>query len=866
MPDDSGRPDLLEVAEDRAQERYELEHHGGGSPPPPAVDPIRGLHYQDETGLHLLGEGFAAATNGSLLAKTTVGGQPDIALVDPATSSGELDVTSFGAHWDGTTDDTAALEAAIAAAVAAGGAVIRLPPGTGLIAKTIKLPKNLTGMVILRGSGALNSTLKCGENTLFTFANTVAGDTVGNVAFEDFCVDGANLQVANNKAVPVLIGTTESCNTRVNILNVRVARVRGINVPNLGKKEGGRRWIYLNVFQETPNAALNRIENIDVADCDFAGGQYGVYVGAFGKEALPANVYMAHVRIRKVRHLIPELAPEFGYNAHVQLGACAWSDGQDILVEGCYGENSWDVGIEMDIPGTVRDCTMVNSNDTGFLWTSYNAAFTKAPNVAQLTATAAVGATIVKVASGGLSVGGIVTFGSQGHGEETRQIKTIPNGESIELTEALTIEHANGSWLAQAESTGNARWRGENIEALRTLATPGSQSGVRIQNAENTRPAPALIIDGYKYTRTYTGHPEILGEVIGSSCGTEAIPFGTPAAVHIKNIKADIAGEQFAGSETVQFSPFWFVWTAPGVPLELSGELTVEGAGTTSTGKISGRLIDVKGNALLELDIATKWTIKKTGGEAWRAIALNLSRAGAISGRIRHRARRSVIEEGGGEQRGVRLGKGCGHASKRITTTITGGALAAKSTTIPVPSTEGFSVGQRIVVDALSTAKSEVFTITSLVANTSITIASVGNEPGTLVEHANGAVVAALTELQVVDCDWVGLGTAGSGLSAEDEVVLGGVRSRGCIFPTNANNTTITPPESNKFFQVNTGRAGNVVIKGGTVTKVDWASNPNLASQVAAATNCSIHVSPGDLVKVTYSVVPESIVFIPDRV
>jgi hypothetical protein len=96
MPDDSGRPDLTELAEERAHERFEHEHTGESEPPP--IVPIRGLHYQDEAGMHYLGGGLADAPDGTMLVKTTVDGEPALVFEDPVEVGGipssEIDAAS----------------------------------------------------------------------------------------------------------------------------------------------------------------------------------------------------------------------------------------------------------------------------------------------------------------------------------------------------------------------------------------------------------------------------------------------------------------------------------------------------------------------------------------------------------------------------------------------------------------------------------------------------------------------------------------------------------------------------------------------------------------------------------------------------
>lgn len=75
--------------------------------------------------------------------------------VDAATnnlSRKEFNVKAYGATGDGLTDDTSAIEAAVSAAISAGGGVVYIPPGTFMVRRPLVLGSN----VELRGSGGLS--------------------------------------------------------------------------------------------------------------------------------------------------------------------------------------------------------------------------------------------------------------------------------------------------------------------------------------------------------------------------------------------------------------------------------------------------------------------------------------------------------------------------------------------------------------------------------------------------------------------------------------------------------------------------------------------------------------------------------------
>ena len=78
----------------------------------------------------------------------------------PATASTVYYVTDFGAVCDGTTDDSTAVQAAIAACVAGGGGIVQFPVGTCLIGTTLTVYSS----VILRGVSMNTTVLKAKTN------------------------------------------------------------------------------------------------------------------------------------------------------------------------------------------------------------------------------------------------------------------------------------------------------------------------------------------------------------------------------------------------------------------------------------------------------------------------------------------------------------------------------------------------------------------------------------------------------------------------------------------------------------------------------------------------------------------------------
>jgi hypothetical protein len=777
-----------------------------------------------------------------------------------------LNLKWFGAKWDGVTDDSKALESAIEASVEGGGTPILLPPGTGVINGIPAIPKNISVQIPIRGAGMRGTTVKLPEALQFLrFENTKAGDTIGNVDLADFTVDGNEQPTTESKSIPVIVGTSSSASEQVNVVNIRCRRLRTVKVPALDAEENARRNIYIGVFHKEPGLPLNVIEHIDIRECEFLGGQYGVFVEAHKSgEPLPLNVRISDVYIGDCRHLIPSVpTASEGFNGNFQVGQYAWSDGSSVVLERLYGENSGDVGIEVDVPCTVRDCTIVNANQTAYLLNTFNCAVTKEPVVTKLTETGEAGAATVKVASSAaFGVGQqVVFFGSKVSSSETRTIKAIPDAEHLELSEGLNTKRVTGVWVQQVDDMAASRWVLRNVKAIRTASMPGSNRGLTIQNLENVLPAPKVDIDGYAYTRSASDL--VSGEVLTVNCGIATSPTGNPRSIRIRNLSADIQNLEYAGTEPKSYWPLSLQTRGPACPIEIQGEVSLEGTGVSGSGKIAAQILRFKeASGILDIDLATKWSLRSTGGETWRAITLNIEKGlGDLGGRIRHRALPGSIRESGGVQTGIRFGKGGGFASRTLRTTLKSEASAG-ATVLPVNSTEGFLAGTAVVVDATS-EKSEVMVVSAVEAGS---LSLVGS--GLAEKHGVGAVVAALRSVVLRDCDWSAYGPAGTGIQMEDEALAARILAGGTTYPWPSKVAEPTVPASGKAFQVLAKvlsgvstfsvQCGNgaVSVQGGTVSLVEWSPDGVKFMPVATASGVVFPASTGDFVRLTYTVKP----------
>lgn len=104
----------------------------------------------------------------------------------------------FGAAGDGATNDTAAVQAAITAASAAGGGTVWFPEGTYQVHSTIALASN----VWLRGVGA-SSVIRRPAAT-GAGLSLIGGDTLSNCGVADLKVDGGAVNLSGNGVVHLI--------------------------------------------------------------------------------------------------------------------------------------------------------------------------------------------------------------------------------------------------------------------------------------------------------------------------------------------------------------------------------------------------------------------------------------------------------------------------------------------------------------------------------------------------------------------------------------------------------------------------------------------------------------------------------------
>lgn len=137
-------------------------------------------------------------------------------------------VKKFGAVGDGTTDDTAAIEAARAAVIAQGGGVLRFGSSFGRsVSPVYKVSKiTVSSHILYAGEGA---TVKGSDSTVqgvFQSQGWADGTTISDATVEGFIIDGNNVASRG-----VFLNKAQSCRVRNNrILNLGQTSHDGIRL------------------------------------------------------------------------------------------------------------------------------------------------------------------------------------------------------------------------------------------------------------------------------------------------------------------------------------------------------------------------------------------------------------------------------------------------------------------------------------------------------------------------------------------------------------------------------------------------------------------------------------------------------------
>lgn len=139
----------------------------------------------------LLSGASRIGVGGALLGAAGVMASPSrVAAETGSTPRSYYDVQDFGARGDGTTDDTAAIQAAIVAAQEAGGGIVFLPAGTYAVAGPLEIRASNVG---LQGVGMATQILatQADGHVIYAGRDSLSAPGVQNVFFEHFAMRSA---------------------------------------------------------------------------------------------------------------------------------------------------------------------------------------------------------------------------------------------------------------------------------------------------------------------------------------------------------------------------------------------------------------------------------------------------------------------------------------------------------------------------------------------------------------------------------------------------------------------------------------------------------------------------------------------------
>jgi hypothetical protein len=213
-----------------------------------------------------------------------------------------ISVKDFGAKGDGVTDDTAAIQAAINAAMTGTGANVYFPNGTYQVSSTLNIPNLVNGKSVFYGSGAVINS---------TFNGVLFNNESLWVSFRDLTLSGPGKANANSIGVQ---GTMYDWYfENVSVFNFAI-----------GIRANGGSHLYLKCFFGSNGKCIwpsNFANIISIDSCYFSSSDYGLYVpNNFG----PGPVgYVAQVSI---------------YNTAMEVcGTSVYSVGINRLIV----DNSW---------------------------------------------------------------------------------------------------------------------------------------------------------------------------------------------------------------------------------------------------------------------------------------------------------------------------------------------------------------------------------------------------------------------------------------------------------------------------------------------------------------------------------------------
>jgi hypothetical protein len=292
---------------------------------------------------------------------------------DAVSSAGpdEFHVDQYGAVGDGTTDDSAAINAAVTAA--AGLGVVKFGPKTyKLTTDAIRIPHSATGLT-LQGSGVGATTILSGGASAggvahaFAFIRTADDNLFKNVTIQDLSINmnaRADTRVYGVHTTELTTGTVQQ---KCNFEDITIRRLR---IYGLTARLASSNWgVNLAIHQNADATPQNYARRITVQDIRVEGGNAGVTVTA--STASP-DVWHDEILVERVWHHPGSIMDSTWPSSGVQIGS--YASGGHGTIRDCWVYGHGDVGYEINsyTRGLVENCWSVECNGNSFYHTNFS--------------------------------------------------------------------------------------------------------------------------------------------------------------------------------------------------------------------------------------------------------------------------------------------------------------------------------------------------------------------------------------------------------------------------------------------------------------------------------------------------------------
>jgi len=290
---------------------------------------------------------------------------PSTSASTPAKApSFRVDVRDYGAKGNGSTDDYAAIQAAIDACGTSGGTVV-FPRGTYLLdrrgAGALRLPAGNRRLLTLSGYGA---TIRLTRNVpeFLRFHRTADHQLFAHFRVEGFAVDAQDVSAGGRD----VIGFGGQMR-RIDVDDVTVRDCRATGLPRGGTREG----INISCIQPTANeAVVDRITDITIDHCRVEGGALGFAVGGneFGTRGTPKHpsIDLDNVSLTNCSWDSGVRSPTFRAASGAQMGWAA--HGGRLHIAGCDFRGSSDNNYEINgwRHALIEDCVSEDATTVGY--------------------------------------------------------------------------------------------------------------------------------------------------------------------------------------------------------------------------------------------------------------------------------------------------------------------------------------------------------------------------------------------------------------------------------------------------------------------------------------------------------------------